>query len=114
MRTHKAIRSRVEKGAKWLDETEPGWEGRINLGELLISDVQQCVCGQVFLKYLEEETWSESGYDFAQHQQGFSPGVMGFETLNWKNCNAEYGALGDAWVELIKERYDSGMLSGQE
>ncbi len=115
MKTHKAIRDRVEKGAAWLDDREPGWEGRINLGELFISDVTQCICGQVFLENLENSAWNTvNGYDYAQRLDGFQPGTMGFETLNWNNANAEYGALGDAWVELIKERYDTGMLSGEK
>ena len=39
---------RVERGARWLDENFPGWEGRIDIDTLDISSGTYCICGQVF------------------------------------------------------------------
>lgn len=43
-----AARVRVRRGARWLDENFPGWEGRINPETLMLHDGQNCICGQVF------------------------------------------------------------------
>lgn len=43
-----SVKQRVERGARWLDENFPGWEGRIDLDTLELSSSEQCICGQVF------------------------------------------------------------------
>lgn len=56
-----AARSRVKAGARWLDECFPGWESRINLKTLELSNSSSCICGQVF----QEEARKISGYSYA-------------------------------------------------
>jgi hypothetical protein len=93
---------RVLRGAAWLDETAPGWERKLDLSVLDISDPGQCVCGQVFMgihqnPYTEAVVrLKEEGHDF------YGGGGYGF-------VHAEDG---DAWVTLVKQRFDTGTLSG--
>lgn len=45
---------RVKRGAKWLDENFPGWEGRIDLDTLDVSSGIDCICGQVFADKVDD------------------------------------------------------------
>lgn len=87
---------RVAKGAAYMDATHPGWERKIDLSTLDISDADFCICGQALggaLGYLDERAILGA--------QGKSAWEHGFVS--------SYD--GDAWVLLIKERFDSGLLS---
>jgi hypothetical protein len=101
----------VARGAAWLDEVAPGWERKIDLSVLNLDSCRQCVCGQVFA---EQIGWCD-GFRFALNemaddwalssQLGFSLGSID----DWD----KWDDLGQAWVHLIKERFDSGTLSDQ-
>ncbi len=41
-------KTRVKRGARWLDENFPGWEKRINIKTLDMFDGDKCICGKVF------------------------------------------------------------------
>jgi hypothetical protein len=41
------VEERVAKGAALLDEREPGWDARIDLGRLALTDCGDCVLGQL-------------------------------------------------------------------
>lgn len=43
-----SLRTRVERGARWLDENFSGWESRIDLDTLELQSGESCICGQVF------------------------------------------------------------------
>ena len=81
----------VVAGAAWLDENEPGWERRVDTSLLNIDDPAQCICGQIL-----KNGWS---------------GVNTYSS-EWKqNHGFLDGPDGDQWITLIKERFDSGILS---
>lgn len=42
------IEERVANGAKFLDAIVPGWESRIDIDTLEMSDGSHCICGQTF------------------------------------------------------------------
>jgi hypothetical protein len=42
------IKDRIARGAKLLDEKVPGWIDKINLEELNLEDICDCVVGQAF------------------------------------------------------------------
>ena len=83
----------VTDGASWLDEVSPGWERKIDVSILDISDCTACVCGQVL----------DGGW--------FNDLVMK-KPAQWL---WDHGFLwpeeGDQWVALIKDRFDTGALS---
>lgn len=39
---------RVRRGAKWLDEAEPGWARRVRVAELDMIECDRCVLGQLY------------------------------------------------------------------
>jgi hypothetical protein len=45
-----AAKTRVCRGARWLDENFPGWEERIDLDSLQLTSAYKCICGQLFEK----------------------------------------------------------------
>ena len=85
----------VVNGAKWLDEILPGWERRVDASVLDIGDGTTCICGQVL------------------------PGGWHDKILNNKDSQWlwNHGFLnpmdGDQWVDLLKKRFNSGLLSDQ-
>lgn len=50
----------VENGARWLDETVPGWRASVNLEHLDLNSGCNCVAGQIFGSYwrLVPEAWN--------------------------------------------------------
>lgn len=57
------IADRVSNGMRWLDENFPGWESRIDLKTLDLSDEYECICGQVFEK--NGKRIYQSGFSYA-------------------------------------------------
>lgn len=50
--TRKAlVRSRIERGARLLDERRPGWHQEINLDTLNLNSYHNCVLGQLYGRY---------------------------------------------------------------
>jgi hypothetical protein len=97
----------VAAGAAWLDQVAPGWERKVDLSVLDLTDPFQCICGQVVpLAPYVEGLWHTGGYgDVSEwiHAQG--------SHLHIFHLGFVLPADQDAWVSLIKERFDSGLLS---
>lgn len=91
---------RVTRGAAWLDEIEPGWERKLDLSTLDINDPNQCVCGQVFMSKVSSKHLNGYGYarEFLTAGQSYDSGFVLLRD-------------GDTWVELVKQRFDTGTLS---
>lgn len=134
--TELTITERVANGAAWLDENKPGWERIIELADLKLENTCQCVLGQLF----QEEAgivsykgaWAYGkyqyrGYDFvvqsddSWEQDGLGKNTNwavehGFDSMHnlpgkYKTHEREYEKLQEAWVELVKNRFDTGALS---
>ena len=109
---------KVTRGAKWLDKHFPGWEREIDLTTLNLNCCTACICGQSLRKYVVDRTMP-SGYDvavtleFGLPNQGEYWGDTRVQALNWAVKHGFYPTPGveEAWVELIKERFNSGNLS---
>lgn len=105
----------VAAGAAWLDENEPGWEGRIDLAKLDLSNGCQCVLGQVtpersYWYFLvrarpDQQTAWHADHDGWAVEHGFNAPYL-------LRCTRAYIALDELWIALVKERHDSGLLSG--
>lgn len=104
---------RVARGAAFLDRKAPGWERKIDLALLNIADTSACVCGQVFADLREGVT----GYTFAKIEGFFdSDGAreLGFNVdkdLSPPAHQLELSLLAETWINLVKERFNSGTLS---
>jgi hypothetical protein len=51
----------VARGAEFLDAVAPGWEGRIDLSTLALSNPEACICGQVFRKEANAQNFNGYG-----------------------------------------------------
>lgn len=95
----------VVRGAAWLDDNFPGWERKIDLSILDINVGDSCICGQVVpLEMVQAAGYNGYGV-ICCRDDGFDDNDIlahGF---------ASHSAHGDHWVNLIKERFDSGNLS---
>lgn len=129
------VQQRVANGARWLDENFPGWDKRIDIGNLELSDGQYCICGQVFEEIAEglseDDGWGgtkdgfEYAYDhlFEQANSWISALVphddperamrvgqlLGFiESFDFKSQTTIYFTmLQEAWTELLEARQES-------
>jgi len=102
-----SIAERVAAGAAWLDERKPGWERKIDLAALQIKLPCRCVLGQVFAGGRE---WGRNGWGYARREwPEANPAALGFAAVD-----ADYPALDEAWITLLKERFSSGALSDAE
>ena len=108
---------RVAAGAEWLDTVAPGWERKLDLGTLDLKSTTQCVCGQLFMTPVVEMLRLEDS------QAKFGSGYGFVLYFAWKADPDNFGAwiashgfgtgTGDAWVALVKDRFDTGLLSDE-
>lgn len=124
------INSAVANGAAWLDKVNPGWERQINLEILDLSQSCRCVLGQVVAASVPEDQrrlissggwvinvptsdWAWSGYEFVSRlADDYDCNWLydhGFETVD-----GQYPALDEAWIALIKQRFELDILSDTE
>lgn len=100
---------RVAKGAAWLDKEVPGWERKIDLSKLNLSDCTDCICGQAMADMLEG--YYCSGFDRALE-------MVGVYDMGWASDHGFYYyddydliTLESLWASLIKERFNTGNFS---
>lgn len=98
------IAERVAAGAAFLDEHDPGWWERINLGRLDLNDTCNCVLGQAFA---DESEWAnrcyDSGYDYARARFDLPArgAPLGFDTTD---DYEPYEPLAAEWTRVITGR----------
>lgn len=98
---------RAERGAALLDEQRPGWEHRIDLAELDLASLCQCVLGQLF-RHDAEDPWA---YSLGTKTLGlFAPYLAShFGFTDGKDVTV--AELDEAWIAIIKRRHDLGVFS---
>jgi hypothetical protein len=101
------IAERVARGAALLDEREPGWWQRIDLGRLDIGSTCRCVLGQLWDDapelWFDEEPDDTNPYKRALNELRLYHGKdedLGFD----REDGEHYPPLTAAWRELIEER----------
>lgn len=106
------IKSRVEKGAAWLDQQKPGWFYTIDLASLNLGCGQNCVLGQLWAEEARIKGTNTGGYLFVRTE--LEPDSMenscwvrehGFQKDGPAGIN--YQMLDEAWIELIKARVNA-------
>lgn len=111
------VAARVARGAEWLDKVHPGWERRIDLSVLVLSDCTKCVLGQ-----LVPNCEYDTGYEAVLW--AMTDGVGEIKAAQWATdhgfnaggglsaaTRCRYVNLDAAWTDLIKSRFDTGALS---
>lgn len=112
---------RVAAGAAWLDEHKPGWERTLDLATLDLADGCHCVLGQAF----QEEcgisvNWEHDRWWWSEHYQMYNAFsfIQSTQEDGWAihhgfdvSRHSRYPELQEAWLELIKNRFDTGTLS---
>jgi hypothetical protein len=118
----------VARGAAWLDMVHPGWERKIDLARLELRDECRCVLGQLCTIGTEDEAQKNGtmGYKLVTDVVWDAWGAIDGSPRTWAVDNgfnidyrpriihdAEFSALDEAWIALIKERFASGLLSDE-
>jgi hypothetical protein len=94
---------RVQRGAAWLDQHQPGWDKTIDIYSLDIQFTNCCVIGQIFGDY--NEWYAKTNDQFVRRH--------GFDCLHRKDKN--FGKLTKVWMNEIARRQERirGMSSNQ-
>lgn len=102
--SERAARSRVKSGAKWLDESFPGWETRIDTESLDLGSAYNCVCGQLFepnsIIVHNNADWRINGYDFAFNNlfteaNSWITTLVGLQPLSERSSDKAHGERAD-------------------
>lgn len=87
------VAERVQKGARLLDRTRPGWERLINLNDLRLESTCNCVLGQLYGDY-------GKGVEELLHGDDYKAGNCGFNASG----GIRYTALTREWLRTIFKR----------
>lgn len=97
------VKVRVARGARLLDEREPGWASRVAIDRLAMSHCDLCIIGQVFgegyrggLRYLFASDEIEEDEDV---ECGFK-----WDAFGGDSPIPEYDALARAWRDEVVKR----------
>lgn len=134
------IEARVARGAALLDEAVPGWETMIDLGALDLESSCRCVVGQIGNRLMAEGIMPQAGVSWSDYEEEYRrgendprfPNLSFWPTWAWLKAQVSgvwafatagdygfmevygisYTDLDEAWIALIKERFNTGNLSG--
>lgn len=100
-----SIVERVQNGATWLDENEPGWAQRIDPVALNIESCARCILGQLYGDYINapEDAWAGVGERNAV-ERGFSYDPQADDP------GADNRQLNAEWRRLIESRRTAVIL----
>lgn len=95
-----SIRSRVSRGAKFLDKKEPGWYNKVNPDILDIRSETNCVLGQIYRRYISGLVQLNLYGTGKKVSYGFTPNCTGID-----NIYRLSGLLNKYWrKEILKRR----------
>lgn len=89
-----SMKENVERGARLLDEKNPGWAEKVNLDTLAMGSCNVCVLGNVYGHYLKG--CSNLGLQRCETKHGFYIEVI--------SSSKDWDVLADLWREEIKLR----------
>jgi hypothetical protein len=93
-----SIAERVNAGAAWLDQHQPGWVDRIDLDRLNLEATCHCILGQLHGDYYEALD------DLGRRVPGqWTAEGLGFNAST-RSADEEYDELTAAWRQLIEQR----------
>ncbi len=105
---HPTALKRARQGARFLDQAEPGWEGRINPQGLDMADGNVCIVGQVFGSFMQGSRDLYSRDTGQANAEAWSTSVCAWSQRHgfYINDDVDYGYhdLQQAWELLLIER----------
>ncbi len=105
--TEERVQERVERGAAYLDEVDPGWHRRVNAEALELEDGEQCVLGQLHGGFRLGLGRSQVLSLSSAPRASLSPVAYGFKCVEgvseaWQA--RDYELLTAAWREAVRTR----------
>lgn len=97
----------IKRGVYWLDTNHPGWEQKIDLSNLTMSNCDRCVIGQAVGDYYDTVYNALVDEEIVINEyQGNWPVDHGFNVaIPWNSNNgSNYAALEAGWTEVVMER----------
>ena len=105
IKTTTTDQQRVQAGAEWLDEEWPGWETMVDQSTLRLSDICNCVLGQLYERPAKHLSPGGNGYGYAVNHffEGSNSQArkLGFTTAS------SFSSLDKYWKEEIQKRLSS-------
>jgi hypothetical protein len=108
--TPEKARERVERGATYLDEVDPGWYRRVDSDTLELGDGQHCVLGQLHGEFRLGLGRSHLITMSSAPRASLSPANYGFKCIDgvsdeWQA--RDYALLNAAWKEAVRMRQEA-------
>jgi hypothetical protein len=105
--TEEAVQERVERGASYLDEVDPGWHRRVDAETLELEDGEHCVLGQLHGGFRIGLGRSHVLSLSSAPRASLSPVAYGFKCVEgvsdaWQA--RDYELLTAAWREAVRTR----------
>ena len=103
------VQGRVQRGAEYLDEIDPGWHRRVNADTLELEDGQHCVLGQLHGEFRLGLGRSHVLTLSSAPRASLSPVAYGFKCVEgvsdaWQA--RDYELLTQAWRAAVRRRQD--------
>lgn len=107
--TEETVRKRVQRGAEYLDEMDPGWHHRVDADTLELEDGQHCVLGQLHGEFRLGLGRSHILTLSSAPRASLSPVAYGFKCIEgvsdeWQA--REYELLTKAWRRAVRSRQE--------
>ncbi len=100
------VLGRVVEGTKWLDETHPGWEEKIDTDDFDMDDSHGCVIGNVMGSYWNlinlpgEYNENKKSIEWAD--------AHGFVLMHSEATGPANSVLQEIWLDVIHSRLSGG------
>ncbi len=101
-------RTRVQRGADYLDEFDPGWHRRVDPQTLELSSGSSCILGQLHGDFRMGLSRSHLINLSSAPRASLSPVSYGFQCVNGVSDAAQeqdYEHLNRAWREAVQQRH---------
>lgn len=106
-------RERVERGADFLDDADPGWYRRVDAASLELGSGDSCVLGQLHGDFRLGLGRSDLINLSSAPRASLSPSAHGFQCiqgLSKEDERRDYACLTEAWQEAIAARVERDVV----
>lgn len=108
--TPERVRERVQRGAAYLDEVDPGWYRHVDADTLELGDGRHCILGQMHGEFRLGLGRSHLISMSSAPRASLSPVAYGFKCVDgvseeWQVY--DYELLNEAWKEAVRTRQEA-------